>query len=393
VVSEADLSALEDLAELIGAHIRDRERLTVAKELLAGTKDPMSYRQEELAHLYIELLARADKTVEDLKLMSARLDAATQLQLRTGLELWAREEELRNVIENSSDAFISTTDKGVITAWNRQAQTIFGWTAQEALGREVVTLLMLSGRPDGVAATAVRRRLGQQRGARLEVPAVTRDGRQIFVELRSAVVAISDRQIISIFMHDISERKQTELQHAYEAEHDWLTGIPNRRALVRELASTLSPAESHSGNVALLFVDLDGFKRVNDDHGHNVGDGVLKIVTQRAASVLRKSDRLFRLGGDEFVVLMGGGATIGNEGVAVANRLIDAVSRPISLGGNTLSLGASVGMAIAPRDGKTSTDELIKRADAQMYLAKSAGRGRVFKDEQDLNHPRAANNA
>jgi diguanylate cyclase (GGDEF)-like protein len=182
---------------------------------------------------------------------------------------------------------------------------------------------------------------------------------------------------------NLAERERAEEKIHYLAHYDVLTGLPNRFLYKEHLSQALSTAERNSEMLAILFVDLDDFKQVNDTFGHGVGDLLLKEVAARFGKTLRKSDVLARqgdqegstsiarFGGDEFIVLL---SDIEGEGDAAraAHRLLEALSEPFALGGHQISVGASIGISLYPRDGE-DFETLTKNADAAMYRAKSQG--------------------
>jgi diguanylate cyclase (GGDEF)-like protein len=171
---------------------------------------------------------------------------------------------------------------------------------------------------------------------------------------------------------DITARRLSEDQIARLAHYDELTGLPNRNLFASHLAHALTRARRLSQSVALLFIDLDRFKHINDALGHDVGDEVLKIVGERLSEALRASDLLARLGGDEFVVIAEDVAQ--SEAIAaLASKLIAAVDRPIKVGGHEFTLTASLGISLFPKDG-TDVQTLLKNADTAMYRAKEQGR-------------------
>jgi diguanylate cyclase (GGDEF)-like protein len=172
-----------------------------------------------------------------------------------------------------------------------------------------------------------------------------------------------------------AERSRAEGDTLRRLAHtDALTGLPNRRGLQERLHQVL-PAAGPGRLVALYLLDLDGFKPVNDQHGHDVGDALLVAVGQRLKSPLRAGDTVSRLGGDEFVVLAEG---LPSEAAArhVADKLLAAVNTPFNVGGRQVRVGLTVGYALAPLDG-SSADELLKRADAAMYTGKRGGGLRI----------------
>lgn len=173
----------------------------------------------------------------------------------------------------------------------------------------------------------------------------------------------------------IEERRAAEELARYWADHDWLTRLPNRHRMQMELAAALSGALRAGSQLGLLFVDLDGFKAINDSHGHLAGDQVLRIVARRLLRALGCGGRITRFGGDEFVVLLPGLA--GEEdALAVAQRLRSALLWPMRLSGRRVGVSCSIGVAVGPRDARTP-DELVRVADRAMREAKQAGRNQV----------------
>ena len=185
----------------------------------------------------------------------------------------------------------------------------------------------------------------------------------------------ADRQIRGIVLNgrDITERVRLEEELTRQAFHDGLTGLPNRALFRDRLDQALARSERSQDPLAVLLLDLDGFKQVNDSLGHDLGDQLLAEVAGRFDDIIRPSDTLARLGGDEFALLLEG--TQEAQAVAAARRLLRRLSEPVGLAGHDLALGASIGVAIHP-GGPGRSDDLIRHADLAMYAAKEAGRGR-----------------
>jgi diguanylate cyclase (GGDEF)-like protein len=181
-------------------------------------------------------------------------------------------------------------------------------------------------------------------------------------EISELKLAVAEREEL------IAELQKALEENAYLATHDPLTGVPNRRLLADRLDQALVRARRQDHKVAVLALDLDGFKRVNDTLGHNVGDQVLICVVERIRARLRASDTLARTGGDEFAVLAEGPDRQGAK--VLAWSLQTTFAEPFELHGKSVSVGASIGVAVCPDDGRTA-DELLTAADKSMYLAKS----------------------
>jgi diguanylate cyclase (GGDEF)-like protein/PAS domain S-box-containing protein len=182
---------------------------------------------------------------------------------------------------------------------------------------------------------------------------------------------------------DIDDRKAREATIMFQAEHDALTGVPNRTLLADRLRQAILRAQRDSGQLALLYFDLDRFKPVNDQYGHEAGDKLLKAVAQRVRTCLRESDTVARIGGDEFVVLLPK-ITAEADAIGVANNVLEAVSRPFDIDGHAVAISASIGIASYPTDGSDG-DALMRCADRAMYEAKTAGRHCVRTCHQRLD--------
>jgi diguanylate cyclase (GGDEF)-like protein len=169
------------------------------------------------------------------------------------------------------------------------------------------------------------------------------------------------------------ERADKEMQIHHQAYHDALTGLPNRAGFAERLDESLALAARHGRSGAVMFIDLDRFKLVNDSLGHQAGDQLLKLAATRIRDCLRKSDLLFRMGGDEFMVIMPEIAAP-EHAAQVAQRITEAVAVPALIHGHELDVGATIGIAVFPGDG-ASADALVRHADAAMYAAKERGRG------------------
>ena len=207
------------------------------------------------------------------------------------------------------------------------------------------------------------------------------DGSLIDVAIYSRHLVFDDKPAVLLALMDITERKRAESRLAFMAQHDGLTGLPNRILLRQKLDELLVSTRRSGDKVAVLFIDLDNFKAINDTLGHAIGDKLLRGVTKRLKSSLREEDSVARLGSDEFAVVQAGIQR--PEDIAfLARRLIDAVSEPYLFDGHTIVSGASIGIAIAPGD---DAEKLLKNADMALSRAKSEGNGTFsfFESEMD----------
>ena len=315
---------------------------------------------------------------EELARLHADLERRVAARTR---ELGEREEELRGVIDNANDAYISLDRNGRVTAWNRQAEQTFGWSAKEALGKPLEALIIpaeLAGAHRGGMQLYLRTGTSRILDRRVELPALRRDGSRLTVEVRIRRHEVRGEPVFSAFLHDVTLRKQRDAQREYETRHDVLTGLQNRRALMEALPLAQARASRCQGRLGLLFIDLDGFKAVNDQLGHDGGDALLRAIAARLRQAVRRTDRVFRLAGDEFTVLLADMADGLGDAHRVGRKLIDAVSAPVELCGATVRVGASIGIAVQLPGHALTPEELIKEADHWMYEAKKAGRGCVL---------------
>ncbi|AQS85641.1 MAG: EAL domain-containing protein [Acetobacter aceti] len=201
-------------------------------------------------------------------------------------------------------------------------------------------------------------------------------GRRIPVEVLSREVPYVDGQATVVAIRDVTERKAAEDYIRYLAMHDTLTALPNRRGLESVLGQVIEHALQHGTMAAVLGLDLDGFKAVNDSLGHHAGDKLLKEVAVRFQAQLRDTDYIARLGGDEFVIVLRSVADI-DDAIHLAKRLIACLWQPFALGGHDVYVGVSIGVALCPRDGD-NTQMVLKNADIAMYQAKIKGKGQVY---------------
>ncbi len=316
--------------------------------------------------------------IQTLELLGASLGGALgrqvafDLRMQMARRLHASEARLRAMLEFAHDAIVSMDAQGVVMEWNPAAEQLFGWSAQEAVGRSMAALIfaqpLCDCHDDGLSCF---RECGHGvRPSRLELQAVHRDGREMTIELSWSGTHVAGSWEFTGFMRDITERKRLESALQALARQDALTGLLNRRAFMDALIQALHRLDRHGVPAALLFLDLDGFKQLNDTQGHQAGDEALVSVAARLRDCVRGNDVLARLGGDEFVLLADG---IGEEAPAraLAEKVLHAVAgaRPSS------GLSCSVGIALAS-PGSTATG-LLQQADHAMYTAKQQGRGTV----------------
>ncbi|RIX69336.1 GGDEF domain-containing protein, partial [Acidovorax cavernicola] len=255
----------------------------------------------------------------------------------------------RHIIDSAGDAFIAMDARGAITAWNKAAEIIFGWPQAEVMGRTVAETVVPAqyreAHQRGMARFLAHGK-AQVLGQRLELPALHRDGSEFPIEITLWSLEEEHEWSFFAFAHDISARKKAEQELERRALHDALTGLPNRALLLDRLQQSLSRRDEFNPGLAVLFIDLDHFKRINDSFGHDAGDQVLITVAQRLQRVMRPADTAARLAGDEFVMVCPGVASH-RDAAIIAQRLLHELALPIHLKDDNVFVTASIGTAMA----------------------------------------------
>jgi diguanylate cyclase (GGDEF)-like protein len=227
----------------------------------------------------------------------------------------------------------------------------------------------------------------ERRAFAVDTRLVGDDGIERWVQHRGHFVYSGRRTILALgTVQDVTQRKRAEERLAYRVNYDELTGLPNRKLLADRLQQAVLQANHSGSTVAVLYVDLDRFKSINDTLGHEVGNAFLRVVTPRLVDAVRDTDTVARSGGDEFIAVLSDLTSIG-EAARIAERVVEAFAKPVTVGERELYSSASVGIAVFPDDGGTP-DELIRSAEAALYRAKERGYG-TFRFYSAVTHGRA----
>jgi len=256
--------------------------------------------------------------------------------------------------------------EGLMTDVNPPLCAMLGYAPEELIGQHVLSFVA----QDELAKVSEVMRLARE--LRYETVILHRDGTRVPVELIMRTMERDGERLRMAIVRDIRDRLASEARIQHLAHHDGLTGLLNRPAFMERMALQLRQAERRGDMLALLFIDLDNFKRVNDSLGHLEGDQVLTTVSERIVGALRGSDLVGRFGGDEFVVLLND-LTSRADIVVVLEALLSVVEVPVKADGRALSVTPSIGVAVFPEDGRLA-EELIQHADTAMYRAKAKGR-------------------
>lgn len=295
------------------------------------------------------------------------------------------EVRFRSVVESANDAIILTDYRGYIISWNKTAQRIFGYSQPEILGQALSVLfpseyyrrISDTGDIDPLLASG----LLHPDSRAIELYGLTKNGTQFPIEISLSSWETAKGTFYSGIVRDITERKSLEHQLTHQALHDPLTKLPNRILFRDRVQHSLERAGRSRAPVAVLFLDLDNFKAVNDTYGHEAGDQLLVSMAERVQACLRLSDTAARLGGDEFAILIEDSPHADGP-ILVAERIKDVLRAPFTLNGREIFIDTSIGIA-ATLTGNETPEELLRNADVAMYTAKSQGKDRyaVFQNE------------
>ena len=306
------------------------------------------------------LLDNAPLRVWSFRDVTARLAAEEALR--------DSETRYRLLFEQNAAGVCLATPAGRIIDCNATFAGMIGYGPDELKTHELRDVFETA-----AALDDVRRRLDRTSTVRgLEIEMRRRDGEKVSALTNVSLVGQGDRAMLHMTAVDISDRKRAEKQIEFQAYHDALTQLPNRRLFVERLELSLLTAKRTRGNAAVLFLDLDRFKTINDTLGHSVADVLLHEIAQRLKSCVRQTDTVARYGGDEFTILLPD-LTQPEDAAQVAEKILERVSEPVIAGGNAIEISVSIGIAVFPYDG-TDIDTLLRNADDAMYRAKQAGR-------------------
>ena len=286
------------------------------------------------------------------------------------------EAKYRGLLEAAPDAMVVVNQDGEIVLLNIQAEKQFGYHRDELVGQKIETII-----PEGFAERLVvdgtrsaAEALAQQIGTGIELTARRKDGSDFPIEIMLSPLKSADGILVTAAIRNVSAARAMSLQITHLAEHDVLTGLPNRTVMNDRIMQAIAVAQRYTEKIAVLFLDLDGFKHINDSLGHPIGDKLLQIIAKRLVKCVRDSDTISRQGGDEFVALLLDVGRPEDAGIA-ARRMLQVVAEAHFIDPHDLHITASIGVSIYPDDG-LDAETLIKNADTAMYQAKENGRRR-----------------
>ena len=278
---------------------------------------------------------------------------------------------LRDVMDLMLDAVCVVDKAGTFVFVSAAFEDIFGYSPEEVIGKPMIDHVYPE---DGIKTLKVVESLMEgKKQPRFENRWVRKDGK--IIDILWSARWSEDHQFRIAIAHDITERKLMEQQLHYIAGHDPLTELPNRALLFGRLQTSLGLARREGSHLSLLFIDIDGFKHVNDSYGHLVGDKLLKNIAQRLRDCVRKSDTVGRFGGDEFVVVLNGIDSFDNV-LVITENIRAQLEKTYQFDNLNLQLSPSIGVARYPDNGDDE-QQLLQYADQAMYRAKNAGGNRV----------------
>lgn len=355
-------------------HVHPKERKTIFNQLRKAEKKQLKYIENthRLKHKdghWVWVLGRAqimyDEEGKRVRMVGTHTDITEEKELQLKYSNQAQ------IICQMHETVNTTDFKGTITSWNNGSELTYGYKAEEVIGKHISLLYS----PQEFKKYAKNMPTLMKEGEfRTTLPLIKKSKDTVLISLSSSLLRDDNGVPVEIVSYgqDVTELyKQKNILH-YQANYDALTGLPNRVFFRDRLIHNIEKAKRHKTAFALFFIDLDKFKNINDSLGHDVGDKVLKAVSKRLKSVIRKEDSLARLSGDEFTVIMDN-LHHPDDASILAQKILDVLAEPLYIDDNMLYVSGSIGISHYPKDAEDAK-YLLKYADTAMYKAKKEGR-------------------
>ncbi len=343
-----------------------------AKKELIETVHRLKHKNGQWIWILGRGIIQYDHNGKALRMVGIHTDITEQKAIQLKVD------QQSQILEHIHESVISTDLEGNIGSWNHGAEVLLGYRSSEMIGQHITSLYLEEDHESLLHNIDILMKKGNQKA---EVRLVKKSKELIFADLSLSL--LKDEKGVHIGMigyaQDITERKKAEdklreqqdMLH-YQAHHDHLTGLPNRVLFNDRLEQGMQKASRQQTELALLFIDLDNFKEINDSLGHDIGDKVLQAVVEQFKTCIRKADTLARLGGDEFTIIL---EDLNNEENAsfLAQKILEISKEPIHIDRHTLYISVSIGISLYPSD-TTNIPTLLQYADIAMYKAKAKGR-------------------
>lgn len=304
-----------------------------------------------------------------------KLVHSEQRALDINARLLGSEARTRAIVDSVDDGIVTIDEAGIVESFNPAAERIFGYRSDEVIGRNVKMLMPepYRGEHDRYIGNYLRTGAVRIIGVGREVTGLRKHGRTFPLDIKANEMRAGGRRWFIGTLRDVSELKAAQERILHMATHDTLTGLPNRNLLQDRVRQAMARAQRNHTRVAVMFIDLDQFKIINDSLGHQVGDRLLQAVAARLSGCLRREDTVARQGGDEFIIVL---PEIKNaqDAAVVAQKVLRSLAEPYTIGVHEFSTTASIGIGIYPSDGE-DPEVLLKNSDVAMYHAKETGRG------------------
>lgn len=380
---DADAVLGRELADFVHADYADLLALGIEAFAEEEAGIPLKLRPINASPIDVQMRVRELKNRTDGDYMIECRDISNYI--RASEDARRREQRLGGVLATVGDAIITIDQKGIMQTVNPATERIFGYAKNEMIAQNVKLLMpsQYADHHDQYLDHHVKSGESRLIGRSRELEGQHKDGTSFPIELSVTELREGTQRLFTGVVRDITERKKAREKIEHLAHHDPLTGLPNRNLFTERMERAIYRAKRSGKPLGLMFVDLDKFKPINDQLGHEAGDTVLKVVAERMAHCVRTTDTVARIGGDEFVAILEN-LDQWESAAVVAQKIIRALTQSIDVANNkTAQVGASIGIAIFPEDGNT-LDDLSRAADVAMYAVKEAGRNN-FKFFNQLN--------